>query len=74
MTNQVDGKEVAQHNSREKGVWIVVHGMFSKRSGCCQSFHTEAEMYGGPTWAVSGWDLSPIAMQTLLPAQVPRQT
>ncbi|KAK8864640.1 hypothetical protein IAR55_001890 [Kwoniella newhampshirensis] len=23
---QVDGKEVAEHNSREKGVWIVVHG------------------------------------------------
>ncbi|WVN91034.1 uncharacterized protein L203_106281 [Cryptococcus depauperatus CBS 7841] len=23
---QVDGQEVAKHNSREKGVWIVVHG------------------------------------------------
>ncbi|WOO80654.1 Cytochrome b2, mitochondrial [Vanrija pseudolonga] len=23
---QVDGKDVAEHNSREKGVWIVVHG------------------------------------------------
>ncbi|OXG83823.1 L-lactate dehydrogenase (cytochrome) [Cryptococcus neoformans Gb118] len=23
---QVDGKQVAEHNSREKGVWIVVHG------------------------------------------------
>jgi len=23
---QVDGKDVAEHNSRDKGVWIVVHG------------------------------------------------
>ncbi|WVR06812.1 hypothetical protein IAU60_003848 [Kwoniella sp. DSM 27419] len=23
---QVDGKQVAEHNSRDKGVWIVVHG------------------------------------------------
>ena len=28
MTKQVDGKVVAEHNSREKGVWIVVHGRF----------------------------------------------